>query len=124
MLDKFSKTVLNYMVDKANNTSFVWSFSELTLSQCSSTIYDLATDIHKDVEDVRACIRYLHSLGYIEYQTRVTSKDTRTIGFHLSHKGLHNIEIFGLQIKSFFMCSIITPILVSFLTSALCQLFF
>ena len=124
LLDKMSRKILCYMIDKSDSTSFIWSFSDVLLYSCSSDIYELANDIQENVEDVRACIRYLKENGFIEYQIAKSSSGSSVVGFYLSHKGLHHSEMFRLQVKSFFMSSILTPIIVALVTSFLANFFF
>lgn len=88
-MDKLSKRILRYMVKTGKTTDFVWSFDQVLIYQCKSSIYELSDRINIPTEDVRACIRYLNEIGYIEYQYTRTSKEHRAVGFHLSHKGLH-----------------------------------
>lgn len=122
MLDKLSKAILKYMIANGKNTSYVWSFSESIVYECQSTIYKIAEDINIDVEDIRACVRYLQEHGYIEYQVAVSRSGKQNVGFHLSHKGLNTFEISLIKTKEFMIKSILTPILVSIATTVIIHL--
>lgn len=100
-MDKFSKKILNYMVRTGKTTEFVWSFSDIAIYQCKSTIYEMSSNLHIPTENVRACIRHLSETGFVEYQTASNGKESRNVGFHLSHKGLHYKYFRRQEIKAY-----------------------
>ncbi len=121
-MDKLSKKIINNMIATEKSTTYIWAFDENAPYECQGTIVQIADTVNTPVEDVRACIRYLHEQGYVEYQTATTFKEKRNVGFHLSHKGLHSLEFQYLECKRFIMHSILTPIVVSAITTLLLNL--
>lgn len=76
--DKTSKQVIKYLFSKNLGSEYVCRFDK--------EFDDLADSLHISLEDLRACVRWLESQGFVEYQRYGSGK---TSGFHLSHKGLH-----------------------------------
>ena len=76
--DKTSKQVIKYLFSKNLGSEYVCRFAK--------EFADLADSLHISLEDLRACVRWLESQGFVEYQRYGSGK---TSGFHLSHKGLH-----------------------------------
>lgn len=77
-MDKNSKMVLNYLIKNGGCEKAVFFSSDLD---------DMAEDLQVDSEDLRANVRFLHEIGYIDYQK--FSGTDRNAAFALSHKGLH-----------------------------------
>ena len=109
MLDKTSVNLLNYMIKHHNTTSYVWMFD--------TSLDILSAELNVKTEDLRACIRYLESNGFLEYQRASSRTSSFVIGFHLSHQGLHYAEITGLERRQFFYRSVLTPIFVTIITT-------
>ena len=114
MLDKTSIHLLNYMIKYQNTTSYVWMFD--------TSLDILSAELNVKDEDLRACIRYLESKGFLEYQYASSGTTKYIIGFHLSHQGLHYVEITGIERKQFFYRSILTPIIVTITTTLVLHL--
>lgn len=107
MLDKLSKKILKHM--------------QTASSHPSDTYYDfdddldtIATSVSSDSESVRAAVRFLNDQGYIKYGY---TQSGHLYCFYLDHKGLHQKELDWIAWKSFLMKSILTPIVVAFLTT-------
>lgn len=107
MLDKLSKKILKHL--------------QTASSHPSDTYYDfdddldaIATSISSDSESVRAAVRFLNAQGFIKYGY---TQSGRTYCFYLDHKGLHQKELNRIAVKEFLMKSILTPIVVAFLTT-------
>lgn len=80
-MDKNSKKLLNHLI-VAGGCKKIVDFQE--------GLDSLASDLNMDPEDLRALVRYLNNLGYLEYQyMRLSSGDKTARGFYLSHKGLN-----------------------------------
>lgn len=80
-MDKNSKKLLNYLI-AAGGCKKVIDFQE--------GLDSLAAKFNMDSEDLKALVRYLNSLGYLEYMyMRLSSGDKKARGFYLSHKGLN-----------------------------------
>lgn len=109
MLDSLSKKILKYMQTHSDNPSQrYYDFDE--------DLEEIATAVSSDKESVRTAVRYLEENGYIKY---IHTKHGTTIGFYLDHKGLRLDEFNRLETLSFLKRSVITPIIVSVLTSIL-----
>lgn len=109
MLDRLSKKILRYMRTASENPSKKhYNFSD--------DLNEIAKITASDSETVRAAVRYLEKTEYIAY---MRTTDGRAVRFYLDHKGLHSKEISWLECLDFFKKSILTPIIVAFLTSIL-----
>lgn len=75
-MDKNSKKLIKYLLSKGG-CSYSVSFS--------SGIDSVAAELNIKVESLRATTRYLHEIGYIDYQK--FSKSEKIAAFALSHKG-------------------------------------
>ena len=75
-MDKYAKSLLNYLVEHGGCRKSV-DFNE--------GLDDVASSLRVDSEDLRATVRYLNDLGYIDYQK--FSGSDRNAAFALSHKG-------------------------------------
>lgn len=107
MLDRLSKKVLYYMqTDTENPSEAYYNFED--------DLDELAKEIGSDSESVRAAIRYLKRNEYIEFGR---TDSGRAVRFYLDHKGLHRKEFSWIEFLEFFKKSILTPIIVAFLTS-------
>ncbi|WP_298016713.1 hypothetical protein [uncultured Dysosmobacter sp.] len=108
MLDKTNRKILEYM--NANG-------------ECpSKRFYDFDEDLKKiadkigtDKETVRAAVRSLNAGNYIIY---TCDQHGRPLRFSLDHKGLHYRELQRLDTAAFLKKSILTPIVVTILTTA------
>ena len=107
MLDKLSKRILKHM--------------QTASSHPSDTYYDfdddldaIAAAVSSSSESVRAAVRFLNEQGYIKYG--YTQSGTLYC-FYLDHKGLHQKELDRIAGKEFLMKSILTPVVVAFLTT-------
>lgn len=89
MLDKTSKLVLDKFIASGKGTSYICAFTPVWENESDILIDDLANSLDVDTEDLRATVRYLESVGLVEYQR--TNKG-KAAGFHLSHKGLNYKE--------------------------------
>lgn len=74
-MDKQSKKLIKYLCANGGCGKFVF-FLDLD---------NLANELGMEVESLRATIRYLNELGYIDYQK--THRTNSNISFSLSHKG-------------------------------------
>lgn len=107
MLDKLSKKILKYMQTASTNPSeSYYDFDD--------DLDDIAASVSSDSESVRAAIRFLKDREYIKYGY---TQSGRLYCFYLDHKGLHQKEFSWIGIKGFLMKSILTPIVVAFLTT-------
>lgn len=77
-MDKLSKSLLNYLISHGGCGKSV-DFNE--------GLDNTASALRVDSENLRATVRYLHDLGYIDY--RKYSGSDRNAAFALSHKGLN-----------------------------------
>lgn len=77
-MDKISKKTLNYLIELGGCEHAI---------DFDSGLNHMAKNLNMNSEDLRANIRYLHDLGYIDYQKFVHSN--RNAAFALSYKGLH-----------------------------------
>ncbi len=77
-MDKTSKLILNTLIDKGGCEYAIYFGDEFD---------DLAVSLKISTENLRANVRYLHDLGYIDYQKY--SNSNKNAAFALSHKGLH-----------------------------------
>lgn len=75
-MDKISIKILEHLIASGGCKKVVNFQDELDT---------LALQFNMDSEDLRATIRYLNSIGYIEYMHYSNSE--RVYGFYLSHKG-------------------------------------
>lgn len=75
-MDKESKSLLQYLISHGGGNKFV---------TFSSGLESLASDLCTDSESLRKTVRYLHEIGYIDYQ--YYSGTDRVASFSLSHKG-------------------------------------
>ncbi len=75
-MDKHAKLLLKYLVSNGGCKNAI-DFNE--------GLDHLASSLQVDSESLRATIRYLHSLGYIDYQKY--SGSDRNAAFALSHRG-------------------------------------
>lgn len=117
-LDKSSKKLLAFMRSQNKGTNYVCAFDDAFSSLTDIVIEDFAEQLKRDVEDVRANVRFLEENGYLEYQYATSAKKSKyTVGFHLSHKGLNHKEFNRIDFFNFIKRSILTPIVVSILTS-------
>ena len=88
-MGKLSKNILNSMISGGHGTDYNCFFQNSVLYGEGISIVDLSQKLGRDVEDIRAAVRFLESSGYLEY-TRLNSKSgSSNIGIHLSHKGLN-----------------------------------
>lgn len=78
-MDQTSKKILDYLINQNQGSRFSVSF----LDDEFENVCEL---IGLDSENARATVRYLHGLGYLEYQTTGSGHN---LGFFLSHKGLN-----------------------------------
>lgn len=78
MLDKLSKSLLEYLNKPKNAADRFYDFS--------GDLNALAKDLHVDEEELRAAVRYLNENGYLKYQLANNAKPFK---FSLDHKGLH-----------------------------------
>ena len=77
-MDKISAKMLNHLIN-SGGCKVIIDFQE--------GLDKLAADFNIDAENLRATIRYLHDLGYLEYM--YYNGTSRAYGFYLSHKGLY-----------------------------------
>lgn len=109
MLDKLSKKILYYMrTDTENPSETYYDFGD--------DLDEMAEKISSDSESVRAAIRYLEKNEYIKFGY---TDSEYAIRFYLDHKGLHRKELLWIEFLEFFQKSILTPIIVAFLTSVI-----
>lgn len=76
MLDRSAKILIKYLV-KNGGCKKSLSFN--------SGLDSLASELNVDTESLRATVRYLHDIGYIDYQKY--SNSDKNAAFALSHKG-------------------------------------
>ena len=107
MPDKLSNKILKYMqTDSSHPSDTYYDFDE--------DLDAIASAVSSDSESVRAAIRYLKRQEYIEY---AYSDSGLLLYFYLDHKGIHYREFTWIARKEFLMKSILTPIIVAFLTT-------
>ena len=109
MIDKTSAKLLNYMISHHDTTSYVWHYGE--------QFNTMASELQLLPGDLRSCVQHLEATGYIAYHKRNLHGQSISNGFCLTHKGLHRREFSWLEIRQFLFRSILTPIVVSILTT-------
>lgn len=103
MLDKLSKRIVRYMrtsTDTPGET--VYTFDE--------DLPAMAKALSRDEGSIRAALRFLEEKGYVVIEDFI---------FYLDHKGLNRREFVRIEIGNFLLKSILTPIVVAFLTTIL-----
>lgn len=74
-MDKQSKILIKYLLDNDGCNKPIF-FSDLDKH---------AQNMNEDTESLRATVRYLHEIGYIDFQK--SRKSDKNVSFSLSHKG-------------------------------------
>lgn len=114
-MDSTSKLILQKLRDSNKGTEYVCAFNYVWENHADVVIDDFAASLHLPTEDVRAAVRFLKGKGLLEYQIG----NGKEVGFHLSHAGLRFDEIKRDETIHFIKTSILTPILVAFLTTVI-----
>ena len=116
-MDKTSKQILNKLIAANKGTSLSCSTNPAWNYMCDITIADLSKSIHVPIHDVHAAMQYLSDTGYLAPVISNNKFGTHRIGFCLSHKGLHYSSFKREETLHFIQRSILTPIVVTLLTS-------
>lgn len=104
MLDKQSKTILNHLISIADENNMVSGYNN---------IYSLATKYTKN--QINDSIDYLKENNYL----KVEYAERRPWTIEIKYKGLHYKDFNRIRFNNFFMKSILTPIIVSVITTLL-----
>lgn len=107
MLDKLSRKILKHMNSASQPSDTYYDFDE--------DLDAIASAVSTDSESARAAVRYLQEHGYIKYA--YYNNSDMVARFYLDHKGLHYMEFSWITRKEFWMQSILTPIIVTILTT-------
>lgn len=108
MLDKLSRKILKHMqTETPSPSNTCYNFDE--------DLDAIASAVSTDVQSARSAVEYLQKQGYIEFMY-FNNLDI-TSYFCLDHKGLHYREFVWIARKEFLMKSILTPIIVTILTT-------
>lgn len=107
MLDKLSREILKHMNSASQPSDTYYDFDE--------DLDAIASAVSTDSESARAAVRYLQEQGYIKYA--YYNNSDMVSRFCLDHKGLHYMEFSWITRKEFWMQSILTPIIVTILTT-------
>ncbi len=110
MLTHVSKIVLKELKKLTKNTNSEIAYLGETTCFCLFSDYDITYDYSKYQGEIISIISLLEKEGYVEY----TCQKQR---FRLTQKAIRYNEGQYLFVKSFFFSSILTPILVSFVTT-------
>lgn len=102
MLDKLSRQIISYMIEHDKESGGFYAFDE--------DLDIMAESLSVDSEDARAALRYLESKAYVKIEGYT---------FFLEHRGRRKKEINRLETIDFLLKSILTPIVVAFLTTIL-----
>ena len=116
MLDKKSKIVLDTLIK--NGYTHCQSRFE-TIGKSLLPYLPKPEKYKWTFESVQACLVYLSKEGYVDYATRTngycTVSDCTYV--HTTHKGTNYKTFKWLEVKAFLFRSILTPIVVSLITS-------
>ena len=108
MLDKLSRKILKHMQRSTSSPSDTYYNFDEDLDAIASAVFT-------DSESARAAVGYLQEQGYIKFACYDNSDIVAY--FYLDHKGLHYMEFSWIARKEFWMQSILTPIIVTILTT-------
>lgn len=113
MLDKQTRHLLNYLIDKSNKyNGQIWL----------DDVYDEYPGIaHLTEHQVMAAMRYLVDNHYAQFGS---TESGSTVGIEVEHMGYRHKTFFALGILRFIEYSIATPIAVALVTSLLTSYFF
>lgn len=106
MLDKLSNQILDFMLSSTNNPS-------TTRYNFDSDLKLIAENTKSDKDAIRLAVAYLKENGFIKY----LYAGDKAVFFFLDHKGLHKNEMQKMELLLFIKKSILTPIIVAFITS-------
>lgn len=94
------------------------SIQFLTAKDNITSTFDIAIHMHHNIqdEDLRGCIEALERDGYLTIVQTIGDKGVN-IRVSLTHKGRHYQEYRRSEIKEFLLKSVLTPIIVSIITT-------
>lgn len=99
MLDELSKSILNFTVNTAQNTSHFFSINQEFDSEAGTTFHALTEAVQAPESDVREAVKFLNKKGFVEYRVLRFKNGELKIAFHLTHEGLHFKELKSLEVK-------------------------
>lgn len=99
MLDKLSKSILNFAVNTAKSTSHFFSINSEFDNEAQTTFHVLTEAVHATEADVREAIKFLNKMGFVEYRVLRFKTGELKIAFHLTHEGLHFKELNSLETR-------------------------
>ncbi len=108
MLDKLSRKILKHMQTSVLSPSDKYYDFDEDLDAIASAVFT-------DKESVRTAVYYLQEQGFIKF-SYYDNSDMAAF-FSLDHKGLHYMEFSWIARKEFWIQSILTPIIVTVLTT-------
>lgn len=115
-MEKSLRPIYNQIVKISNGQSaeISWNSYNNEMFRCDDE--DVSYVFKQDPSVIVVSLKRLYDSGYIEY-------DDNGALFRLTFRGLHPCEVKFEEVKSFIMKSILTPIVVSIITSFLYSFF-
>lgn len=99
MLDKLSKSMLNFLIDTAENTSHFFSINSEFDSEAGTAFHVLTQAVQATEDDVLEAVKFLNKKGFVEYRVLHFKNGELKIAFHLTHEGMHFKELKALEVR-------------------------
>lgn len=115
--DKLTNKILRFMAPKG--AEYFCSISEEWDYQADISISQLCQAVDAEESEVIEAIEYMVKHDLAGYRTLKSSSGSVPIAFYLKHEGLKWQELRRQERNSFLIKSVLAPILVSLLTSAI-----